>query len=37
MRFREAVRPFARVRLRHVKRAQNLAGIALERARWEAS
>ena len=33
-RFREAVRQFDRVRLRHVRRTQNLAGIALERARW---
>ena len=37
MRFREAVSPFDRVRLRHVKRTQNLAGTALERARWGAS
>lgn len=33
-RFDEAVRGFDRVRLRHSGRAQNLAGIALERARW---
>ena len=33
-RFQEAVHHFDRVRLRHVKRTQNLAGIALERARW---
>lgn len=32
-RFQEAMRPFDRVRFRHVKRTQNLAGIALERAR----
>lgn len=32
--FREAAGTFDRVRLRHVKRQQNLAGIALERARW---
>ena len=30
----EALLPFDRVRLRHVKRQQNLAGIALEKARW---
>ena len=33
-RFQVAVRQFDRVRLRHVRRTQNLAGIALERARW---
>jgi len=33
-RFRSAAQSFDRVRLRHVGRAQNLAGIALERARW---
>lgn len=33
-RFQEAACGFDRVRLRHVKRNQNLAGIALERARW---
>lgn len=32
-RFTEAARGFARVRLRHVGRKQNLAGIALEKAR----
>ncbi len=32
--FQETARGFDRVRLRHVKRTQNLAGIALERARW---
>jgi ribonuclease HI len=32
--FHEAARSFDRVRLRHAKRTQNLAGIALERARW---
>ncbi|RYD85342.1 MAG: reverse transcriptase-like protein [Sphingomonadales bacterium] len=33
-RFRDAVPGFDRVRLRHSGRMQNLAGIALERARW---
>lgn len=32
--FHEAAGQFYRVRLRHTMRAQNLAGIALERARW---
>ena len=32
--FKDAVSGFDRVRLRHVKRNQNLAGIALERVRW---
>lgn len=32
--FREAARPFDRIRLRHVKRSRNPAGAALERARW---
>ncbi len=32
--FRESACSFDRVRLRHVKRKQNLAGIALEQARW---
>ena len=32
-RFKEAARGFDRVRLRHVKRTQNLAGIALDRLR----
>ncbi len=32
--FNDAVSAFDRVRLRHVKRNQNLAGIVLERARW---
>lgn len=31
--YRDAIVPFSRVRLRHVGRAQNLAGIALERMR----
>lgn len=31
--YRNAIVPFSRVRLRHVGRAQNLAGIALERLR----
>jgi len=31
--YREAIGHFARVRLRHVKRTQNLAGIALEKIR----
>lgn len=30
----EAAKRFDRVRLRHTPRAQNLAGIALEKARW---
>ena len=34
-RFQEGARQFDRVRVRHVKRNQNLAGIALERARWQ--
>ena len=34
-RFHAALRQFDRVRLRHIKRSQNLAGIALERARWD--
>jgi len=33
-RFDAAARSFDRVRLRHVKRQQNLAGIALEKSRW---
>lgn len=33
-RFDQAGGLFERVRLRHTMRAQNLAGIALERARW---
>ncbi len=32
--FTEAARVFDRVRFRHVKRTRNLAGIALDRARW---
>ena len=33
-RFDASCRRFDRVRFRHVKRTQNLAGIALEKARW---
>ncbi|WP_340314774.1 reverse transcriptase-like protein [Rhizorhabdus argentea] len=33
--FRKAMGSFDRVRLRHTRRAQNLAGVALERARWQ--
>ncbi len=33
-RFREQVRIFDRVRMRHAGRSHNLAGTALERARW---
>lgn len=33
-RFHATAQSFARLRLRHSGRAQNLAGIALERARW---
>lgn len=34
-RFLDEARHFDRVRLRHVKRSQNLAGAALEKARWQ--
>ena len=33
-RYREAAQGFARVRLRHVRRSHNLAGIALDKARF---
>ncbi len=33
-RFKQSAARFDRVRLRHTMRAHNLAGIALERARW---
>ena len=36
-RFHDMERAFDRVRLRHVGRAQNLAGVALERVRWHLS
>ena len=32
-RFRQAILPFAKLRLRYIKRTQNLAGIALAQAR----
>lgn len=35
-RYREAARGFTRVRLRHVRRSHNLAGIALDKARFGA-
>lgn len=35
LRFQEAARRFARVRVRHVRRTQNLAGIALTKLRAE--